>query len=234
MSESHVQVVQMACGHIVTRALYAFAELGIADHLIDGPRSAEELGAATGAQPDSLSRLLRLMGGLGYVTPEADGRFALGPLGEAVRSDSPGHARSMVRLMAGPLGWATLGEILHSVKTGETAADRALGQSIFDYLATAPQDAQLFNEMMIAFHGSEPPAVAAAYDFSACRTIVDVGGGTGNLLTTILLAHPHLRGVLYDVPHVAAQAKALIASRNLTDRCSVSEGSFFDLSLIHI
>jgi hypothetical protein len=224
----HVQVVQMACGHIVARALYAFAELGIADHLIDGPRSVEQLGAATGALPDSLSRLLRLMGGLGYVTREADGRFALGPLGEAVRSDSPAHARSMVRLMAGPLGWATLGEILHSVKTGETAADRALGQPIFDYLATAPQDAQLFNEMMIAFHGSEPPAVAAAYDFSSCRTIVDVGGGTGNLLTTILLAHPHLHGVLYDVPHVAAQAQALIASRHLTDRCGVTEGSFFD------
>jgi len=86
----------------------------------------------------------------------------------------------------------------------------------------------LFNEMMIAFHGSELPAVAAAYDFSACRTLIDVGGGIGNLLTTILLAHPHLRGVLYDVPHVAAQAKTLIASRNLNDRCSVSEGSFFD------
>jgi len=127
MSESHAQVMQMACGHIVTRALYAFAELGIADQLIDGPRSAEELGAATGAQPDSLARLLRLMGGLGYVTPEADGRYALGPLGEALRSDSPAHARSMVRLLAGPLGWAALGEILHSVKTGETAADRALG-----------------------------------------------------------------------------------------------------------
>jgi hypothetical protein len=134
----------------------------------------------------------------------------------------------MVRLIAGPLGWATLGELLHSVKTGETAADRALGQPMFDYLATAPREAQWFNEMMVAFHGSEPPAVAAGYDFSACHTIIDVGGGTGNLLTTILLAHPHLRGVLYDVPHVAAQARTLIENRNLADRCVVSDGSFFD------
>jgi hypothetical protein len=168
------------------------------------------------------------MAGLGYVSGDGEGRFALAPLGEALRSDSPAHARSMVRLIAGPLGWTTLGEFLHAVKTGETAADRALGLPMFDYLATAPQEAQWFNEMMIAFHGAEPPAVAAGFDFSASHTLIDVGGGTGNLLTTILLAYPHLRGVLYDVPHVAAQARTLIASRNLADRCTVSEGSFFD------
>jgi ubiquinone/menaquinone biosynthesis C-methylase UbiE len=82
--------------------------------------------------------------------------------------------------------------------------------------------------MMIAFHGGEPPAVAAAYDFSGVGTIVDVGGGTGNLLTTILLANAEARGVLYDRPHVAVEARALIASRGLSARCTVSEGSFFD------
>jgi hypothetical protein len=82
--------------------------------------------------------------------------------------------------------------------------------------------------MMVAFHGSEPPAVAATYDFSAARTLVDVGAGTGNLLTTILFVTPHACGVLYDVPHVVAQAHAMIASRKLADRCTVSEGSFFE------
>jgi hypothetical protein len=228
MLPPHAQVVQMACGHIITRALYAFAELGIADHLTNGPKSAEQLAAAVGAQPEALARLLRLMAPFGYVSGNGNGLFALGPLGEALRSDSPAHARSMVRLLAGPVGWAAMGEFMHSITTGGAAAERALGQPIFDYLTTAPQDAQLFNEMMIAFHGAEPPAVAAAYDFAGCGTLVDVGGGTGNLLTTILLAHPHLRGVLFDVPHVAAQARTLIASRNLTDRCTVTEGSFFE------
>jgi hypothetical protein len=228
MLPPHAQVVQMACGHIVTRALYAFAELGIADLLADGPRSIDQLAAAAGAQPEALSRLLRLMAALGYVSGAAEGPFTLLPLGEALRSDAPGHARSMVRLLAGPFGWATLGEFLHSVKTGQAAVDRALGEPMFDFLAKSPQEARWFNEMMIAFHGSEPPAVAAGYDFSGCRTVVDVGGGTGNLLTTILLAHPHLRGVLYDVSHVCAQSRTLIASRQLTDRCTVCEGSFFD------
>jgi SAM-dependent methyltransferase len=223
-----VQIAQMIGGHIVTRAMYAFAELGIADLLKDGPRSANDLAPRAGAQAAPLHRLLRTMAGLGYLVEDAEHRFALTPLGEAMRSDAPGHSRSMVRLIAGPLGWRVLSEFLHSVKTGEAGAEKALGQSMFDYMATAPEDATMFNEMMIAFHGAEPPAIAAAYDFSSLGTIVDVGGGTGNLLTTILQANPGVRGVLYDLPHVAAQARDLIASRGLSDRCEVKEGSFFD------
>jgi hypothetical protein len=219
---------QMIGGHVVTRVLYAFAELGIADLLKDAPRSADDIAPTTGALAAPLHRLMRTMAGLGFLAEDAERRFALTPLGEAMRSDAPGHSRSMVRLLAGPVGWQVLGEFLHSVKTGEAGAERALGKNMFDFMATAPQEATWFNEMMIAFHGAEPPAVAAAYDFSTLSTIVDVGGGTGNLLTTILQAYPEVRGVLYDMPHVAAQARDLIASRGLSDRCTVHEGSFFD------
>jgi hypothetical protein len=223
-----VQITQMIGGHVVTRAMYAFAELGIADLLKDAARSAADIAPLAGAQPASLYRLLRTMAGLGFLVEDAEHRFALTPLGETLRSDSPGHARSMVRLIAGPLGWRVLGEFLHSVKTGEAGSERALGQPIFDYMASSPQEATWFNEMMIAFHGAEPPAVAAAYDFSTIGTLVDVGGGTGNLLTTILQANPGVRGVLYDLPHVTAQARDVIASRDLSDRCTIDEGSFFD------
>jgi O-methyltransferase domain/Dimerisation domain len=223
-----VQVAQMIGGHVVTRAMYAFAELGIADLLKDAPRSADDIAPRAGAQPAPLYRLMRTMAGLGFLVEDAEHRFALTPLGETLLSDAPGHARSMVRLIAGPVGWRVLGEFLHSVKTGEAGSERALGQPIFDYMVANPQDATLFNEMMIAFHGAEPPAVAAAYDFSTINTLVDVGGGTGNLLTTILQANPGVRGVLHDLPHVAAQARDLIASRGLSDRCTVSEGDFFN------
>lgn len=222
------QIIQMVGGHIVTRAMYVFAELGIADLLKDGPQSAEAIATSAGAHAPTLYRLLRTMAGLGFVTEAEGRRFALTPLGEAMQSDAPGLARSMVRLIAGPFGWRVLGEFPHSVKTGEAGSEKALGQSIFEYMTTAPQEATWFNEMMIAFHGAEPAAVAAALDFSGIQTIVDVGGGTGNLLTTILLANPGVRGVIRDLPHVAPQARALIASRGLSDRCTVSEGSFFD------
>jgi hypothetical protein len=222
------QIAQMIGGHIVTRAMYVFAELGIADLLKEAPRAAADIAPLAGAQAAALHRLMRTMAGLGFLAEDAEHRFALTPLGEAMRSDAPGHARSMVRLIAGPLGWRVLNEFLHSVKTGEAGSEKAFGQPMFEYLAANPQDATLFNETMIAFHGAEPPAVAAAYDFSRIGTLVDVGGGTGNLLTTILQANPGIRGVLHDLPHVAAQARDLIASRGLPDRCTVSEGSFFD------
>jgi hypothetical protein len=225
---AHAQVMQMAVGHVVARIMYVLAELAIADHLEHGPKSADGIAQATGAHAPSVYRLLRSAAGLGFFVEDADHRFRLTPLGSALRSDAPGRARSMLRCLAGPVGWRTLSESLHSVKTGEAALNKAFGQSIFDYLAGAPEDATLFNEMMIAFHGSEPPAVTAAYDFSGLRTVVDVGGGTGNLLTTILLANPKLRGVLYDMPHVASEARVLIAERGLSERCQVVEGSFFD------
>jgi hypothetical protein len=224
----HAQVIQMATAHVVSRALYAVAELGVADHLSDGPRSSGEIAEATGTHAPSLYRLLRLLAGLGFFVEDAEGRFSLAPLGAALQSGAPGHARSAVRTMAGPMMWNAVGELLHSVKTGETGMEKAFGQPVFDYLGAAPEQATLFNETMIGFHGAEPPAVAAAYDFSGIGTLVDVGGGTGNLLATILLANPELRGVLYDRPYVAAEARLEVERRGLSDRCEVVEGNFFE------
>ena len=227
-SAAHAQVVQMAVGHVIAQAMYALAELGIPDLLKDGPRTADEIALATRMHAYATFRLLRDSAGLGFFVETADRRFGLTPLGAALRSDAPAHGRSLVRALVGPLGWGALGESLHSVKTGEAAMQKAFGQSLFDYLADAPEVATQFNEMMIAFHGTEPAAVAAAYTFSGVQTLVDVGGGTGNLLTTILEANPMLRGVLYDLPHVGAEARALIAKKGLSERCAMVEGSFFE------
>lgn len=222
------QVVQMAGGLVISRAIFAVAELGIADYLKDGSRSSEEIAQATGTHALTLYRLLRFMAGLGFFVEDADKRFSLTPLGAALQSDAPGHARSTVRMLAGSTAWNSWGEFLHSVKTGDTAMEKAFGQTIFDYLSTNPEEATFFNEAMIGFHGAEPPAVAADYDFSGIRKLVDVGGGTGNLLTTILLANPKLRGMLYDLPHVVAEARRQIEMNNLSERCEIVSGSFFE------
>jgi hypothetical protein len=218
----------MATGHIVSQCIFALAELGVADHFSDGPRTAEQLAIATKTDASALGRLLRSMAAFGFFSQDDSGRFALTPLGEALRSDAFGHARSTVRMLAGPWMWPTVGELLHSVRTNGVGFEKAHGMSAFDYLATRPDQAHIFNEAMIGFHGAEPAAVAAAYDFSAIGTLVDVGGGTGNLLTTVLQAHPGIRGVLFDLSHVAAEARQAIAAKGLTDRCEVKEGSFFD------
>ena len=98
----------------------------------------------------------------------------------------------------------------------------------FDYLAQHPDEAALFSETMVGIHGAEPPAVAAAYDFSSCGTIVDVGGATGNMLAHILTRHPQPKGVLFDRPHVVSEAPAFLRARGVADRVTIKEGNFFE------
>jgi hypothetical protein len=222
------QIFQMVGGYVISKAIFAVAELGIADHLKDGPRSAEEIAEVTETHAPSLYRLLRFLASLGFFAEDPDQRFSLTPLGAALQSDDPGCARSTARMLAGSAMWNSFGEFFHSVKTGETGMEKAFGQPIFDYLSTKPEEASVFNQAMIGIHGAEPPAVAAAYDFSGIETLVDIGGGTGNLLTTILAANPELKGVLYDLPHVAAEARSQIERKNLSDRCQIVSGSFFE------
>jgi hypothetical protein len=110
------------------------------------------------------------------------------------------------------------------------ALDRArewTAAPVFEYLAQHPDEARLFSETMIGFHGAEPPAVAAAYDFSGADTIVDVGGATGNLLAHVLARSPAFRGVLFDRPHVVADARALLAEHGVDSRVSIEAGDFF-------
>jgi hypothetical protein len=218
----------MAGGHVLAKALYAVAELAIADHLADGPRSADDLARATGAHAPSIYRVLRTLTAFGVFDQASDGRFSLTPLGATLQSSAPSHTRAAVRMLSSPLMWSACGEFLHAVRTGGPGVDKAFGKPVFDVLAADPQQSTIFNEAMIGFHGDEPPAVAAAYDFSGLRTIVDVGGGTGNLLLTILEKHSGLRGTLFDQPHVVAEAARSIQARGLADRCDIVEGSFFD------
>jgi predicted O-methyltransferase YrrM len=120
------------------------------------------------------------------------------------------------------------GEFLYALQTGQPPFEKVWGMPLHDYLAAHSDEAMFFNEAMIGFHGAEPPAVAAAFDFSTIRTLVDVGGGTGNLLAAILRTHPRSSGILYDRPHVASQARANLTAAGIADRCSVIEGDFFE------
>ena len=224
----HAQVIQMATAYWVSRAVYVAARLGIADHLRDGPRDAEQLAVATGTHAPTLRRVLRALASVGLFRTDEQGRFALTPLGAALQSDAPGAARSTVIALAGDWMWPAWGEILHCLRTGETGVEKAHGLAAFDLLARDPEEASHFNAAMIGFHGAEPPAVAEAYDFAGIGTLVDVGGGSGNLLITVLKANPALRGMLYDLPHVAAEAEQNVAAAGLADRCRVVRGSFFE------
>jgi hypothetical protein len=224
----HAQLVQMATAHWVSHIVSVAAKLNLADHLAKGPQSADTLAGPTGTHAPSLYRLMRTLANLGILTEDASHRFALTPLGDALRTGAPGSARATILTIASDWWVRGFEHLLYSVQTGKSGFEKMLGMPIFDWLAKHPEEASMFSETMVGFHGAEPSAVAAAYDFSALKTIVDVGGATGNLLTTILGRYPKSSGILYDLPHVVSDAPALIEARGLTDRVKIQAGSFFE------
>ena len=223
----HAQLIQMGAASWISAVVYAAARLSIADHLATGPKSAVELAGTTHSHAPSLHRLMRTLAGLGILTERDAQRFALTPLGEALKSGAPGSARATLIAFCSPAFWHSWEEIIYSLETGKTGFEKANGLPLFEYLAQHPEDASFFSEAMVGFHGAEPPTVAKAYDFSGIKTVVDVGGATGNMLAAILSHHAAPRGVLFDRPHVVRDAPALLRARGVEERVTIEAGDFF-------
>jgi hypothetical protein len=223
-----LQLIQIALSSTVAHVIRAAVELGVIDQLADGPQTAEQISAKIGTHTPSLYRLMRTLSSLEVLTQDADHRFALTALGAALKTGAPGGGRSMILTLVSEWWDRGLAEFVHSVKTGKSGFEKALGVPVFEWIGQAPERASMFSETMLGFHGMEPPIVAATYDFSGFKTIVDVGGASGHLLTTILAAHAAPLGILFDLPHVVRDAPALIQSRGLGDRVKIESGSFFE------
>jgi O-methyltransferase/methyltransferase family protein len=217
----------------VARAVYVFAELGIADQLADGPLSSNQLAAATNVQAGPLHQILRTVASLGLLrsVPEsstsAEGRWELTDDGACLRKGHPSVALDLVRTLQGPTAWACLSVLAERVATGRTGPEIAYGQTYFDRLLEYPEEKAAHSNTMIAAHGDEPGAIIDAYDFSWAGRIADIGGGIGTLLSTILMRYPHLTGVLYEQPSVIDQANAVISNAGAIDRCDLVAGDFF-------
>ena len=221
-------LMQMSMGYAVPFLLRTAAQLSLADHLADGPRTAAELAAATSTHAPSLYRLLRTLASVGIFSEDESHRFSLTPLAEPLRSGIPGSVRTSILSITGDLFVVPWSKLLYPVQTGQPAFDHHFGVPFFDHLAINPEEAALFSDLLIGINRADPPAVAAAYDFSSFSHIADIGGGTGHLLATVLASHPGPRGTLFDLPHCQAGADELIASRGLADRVTFTAGSFFE------
>ena len=219
----------LAIGHYYSRALYVAAKLGLADLMANGPRTAAELAAASNTDAPALNRLLRLLASVGVFEQVDDERFALALLGQLLRSDVPGSMRSSVMLFTGigiQEGWK---ELEYCVRTGEPAFRRTAPDSDpFTEMAKDPEMAAIFDKAMATFAPQTAAAVAAAYDFSTFKIVADIGGGTGALLLGILAVNPSVRGIVFDLPHVAEKARQQIAAAGMSDRCDVVSGNFFE------
>lgn len=223
----HVQLIEMGTGGAVAHIVQFAAKLGLADHLTGGPKSAAELAGPLALHAPSLHRFMRSMAGLGLLSEGEAQRFSLTRLGEALKADAPGSARATLLMTGSDWVGSGFANLLHSLQTGRTGFEKAQGMPLFDYLARHPEDASVFSGAMVGLHGAEPPAVAAAYDFSTFKTVVDVGGASGNMLAAILGRHLEPRGLLFDRPHVVADAGKLLKANGVADRVTVEAGDFF-------
>ncbi len=223
-----VAMLQMISGFWISRAIYLAAKLGIADHLRDGPKTVEELAAATGTHASSLYRVLRALASVGVFHEDGKRAFALTPLAETLRTDAPGSLRAFATVELGEEHYPAWGELLHSVKTGEIAFDRAFGMPVWKFFEENPDNAKTFNDAMTGFTLAVNDAVLSSYDFSSINKIVDVGGGHGSLIASILKTNPQMKGVLFDAPPVIEGARHRIRDEGIAERCEAVAGDFFE------
>jgi hypothetical protein len=223
---AHVGILQIMTGSFVAGAIACLAQLGIPD-LLDGvPKSARELASQVGADPQALYRLMRATASVGVLAEGPDGKFSQTPMSTVLRSDATPSLRSFA-IMGGRewhgRGWS---QLEYCVRTGKQALDKIYGTHVFDFFKQHPAEAQIFNDAMTELSMIDGPAVADAYNFEGIHSIVDVAGGHGFLLATILERNPHLRGTLYEVPHVIEGA-ANGPLQPVMERCTLACGDMF-------
>jgi SAM-dependent methyltransferase len=225
-AQASQQFMRLTIGGWMTQAISVAAELGIADLLIDGPRTADELAKLAHAHGGSLYRVLRALASVGIFSEDAERRFSLTPMAECLRSDAPASLRSFA-IMSGAEFYQSWGHLLHSTQTGEPGFQKRYGAPFFQYMTEHPERHAIYDAAMMVHGIAETQPMLDAYDFSAFRTVVDVGGGNGRMLAALLQRHPAVRGILFDLPAVAQRARPTLAELGLSDRCQVVGGDFF-------
>lgn len=222
-----LMLTRLLSQHWKWEAIHVAARLRIAEALANGSRTVAELAKITGTHPASLHRLLRALACIGLFTELDGSRFVNTELSQLLRPNIPGSFSGIAQvnrdLMLRP--W---GELLYSVQTGEPGFDKAFGMPMWRYFAECDTGAgALFNEGMASFSTAVDVPIAQAAELSGVGTVVDVGGGRGSLLTTVLTAYPSIqKGILFDQPSVIEEARSLLGSTT-DDRLELVGGDFF-------
>lgn len=221
------RLFDLLSGYWVSQAIYALTRLGAADVLSETPQSCDELAGKLQCDADALYRLLRALAGYGITQEDDQRRFVSTALSEKLRTGANGSMRAMA-IMLGEEHFRAWGHLLDGVKTGKTPFETIHGQQVFDYFDTHSQAADIFHRAMVEHATLMHRAAVEAYDFTPARQIVDVGGGRGTLLATILNMYPKLQGVLFDQPDVVGTAADdYLKKQGVLERCRVVGGDFF-------
>ena len=221
------RMLSLIDGYLSTSLIYVVAELKIADLLRDGPKDTAYLAQKTGAHEQCLYRVLRALSCI-QVFRESKRGFELTGLSECLLSDSPYSLLPSALYAGDEASWRPWGELLHAVKTGETPFEKVFGMDLFTYYGSHPHSSEIFDNYMDVVTKHIIRIILAKYDFSPYKVIVDVGGGFGSLLFSILAKYKDIRGILHDLPHVVQGAYPLRKEYQVEDRCEIVGGQFFD------
>ncbi len=220
-------LLQIGGAYVPCAALWTAAELNIADLIGTGSKPVAELARKTDTNEDALFRILRLLAMVGIFTETEPRHFALTPPAELLRSDHPESMRDMMVWFADPFHFNIAADLLHSVRTGQPTVEHVTGKRAFEYFATDELEFGRFHRAMTNMSASAIGAALEAYDFSPFGTIVDVGGGHGFAICSILKKHPHMHGVLFDMKDIVSGADERIREFGLEERCRTVAGDFF-------
>lgn len=221
-------MAELVIGAYISQAIAVAADLRIADALADGPLRCDELADRVGADPDALGRLLRALISRGIFRRRSDGRYDLTPLARTLRWEAPDSVAAFARFAGSPQDREHWSHCVDAVRTGESVVPKLRGMEGFDWMASQPELSETFNQAMTNVSEMAVGAVTSTYDFARYRTIVDVAGGHGRLLASILSATPTASGILFDLPHVVAGAHPVLRKHGVAERVRIVEGSFFD------
>lgn len=194
-------VLDLTMGFAVSQTIFVAARLGIADVLAAGPLTAGQIAERIDADPDAVHRLLRVLATQHIFRQRRDGRFEMTSMAEPLRTDAPMSIRPLLMMLSHPLYWEQFGNLAQVVRTGRTTLESDHDMGLFEFLDQDPETARVFNDAMTCVTSLAIPPILAAYDFTQARTIVDVGGGNGQMLAAVLKSAPQSRGVLSSRLH---------------------------------
>ncbi len=224
----HLQLTQMIAGYWLSQAIYIAAKLGLAEILSDRAQSCQALANLTDSNPSALYRLMRALASAGIFQETEPQQFILTPLAEYLRSDHPHSVKATAIMLGETPHYQPWGKALYSVKTGKPAFDHLYGMGIFEYFQSHSEEAAIFEQSMNSFSLSEVKAILSVYDFSALKTLVDVGGGYGEMLGILLQQYPSHQGILFDEEYVISHCQPTLDRHGIANRCQTVSGSFFE------
>lgn len=225
---SPMELIELFMAPWISQAIYVAAALGIADLLKNEAKTINELARDTNSHMSNLYRVLRTLASINIFTEVEPQKFALTSIAQYLRSDYPNSLRSLAMMVGDEWHWRSWGEVLNIVKTGEPAIHRLYKvDNTFEYFAQNAESGALFNDAMSNFSQNIHTATIDSYDFSGINKIIDIGGGHGTLVASILTQNPQIHGIIFDQPSIIQEATKLLEKEKIKNRCEAIGGDFF-------